>query len=266
MKFLAVVMSYIISQSLSGHGEPVTGWANRWFQFLQQCGLGIKLVVLVYALLPVLLFSALLYWVDSVILSFVISIPVLLLAFKSGDQPERLAEYKAKRESGEDEAAWHIAVSELGLERQLYEPNDELLDDGVQAGLAYLYLERFFVSIFWFIAFGAPGVLLVWLIATLIRAEQVDAFLYRVKHALFWMPVRLMAFTLALMGNFTHCFPVWLEQAKQFEKDDRVLLINCLNTAVGRVNEDTMLEESLALIKRCEWAWLVGLALMLIFG
>lgn len=266
MTFLAVIIAYIISISLSGHGEPVTQWAHRWQAFLAKQKFGVKVSVALYALLPTLVLALLLAWVDNGILTFVVSVAVLLLAFKSGDQPENLAEYQRKTEAGEDQAAWQVAVDELGLEGQIYEPGDESIDQGVQAGLAYQFLERFFVSVFWFTAFGAPGVLLAWLMSTAVHGEQVDAFCHRVKQALYWIPVRLMAFTLGLMGNFSRCFQVWIEQAKDFDRDDRVLLVTCLKSAMDDVNEDTMLDETLKLIKRSQLAWLVGLALLLIVG
>ena len=266
MSFLALIVAFLVSKSLSGHGEPVTGWSLSWFRWLQQRKLEARVLVGVYALVPVLLLAGLLYWVNNSLLTFVVAVPVLLLALKSGDQPDRLLDYRAKRAAGDDAAAWQIAVNDLGLEQQLYELGDEQLDEGVQAGLAYQYLERFFVTVFWFMAFDAPGVLLVWLITTLTHAQLSDAFINRVKHALFWIPVRLMVFTLALMGNFAQCFSGWLEQVTEFEKGDRSLLIGCLNKAVGPVASDVMLEESLALIKRAQWAWLVALALVLIFG
>ena len=68
------------------------------------------------------------------------------------------------------------------------------------------------------------------------------------------------------MGNFSRCFQVWLEQAKEFDRDDRVLLVTCLKSAMDEVSEDALLDETLSLIKRAQLAWLVGLALLLIFG
>lgn len=266
MSFLAVIIAYIISISLSGHGEPVTRWVSQWQTLIAKQKWGSKLQLVVFALLPTVVLAGILLWIDSGILNFVVSIGILLLAFKSGDQPESLDEYRRKQEANEPQAAWQIAVDELGLEGQMYEPGDEGIDEGVQAGLGYLYLERFFVSVFWFMAFGAPGVLLVWLVTTAMKGEQIDAFLNRVKQALYWIPVRLMAFTLGLMGDFAHGFQVWLEQAKDFDRNDRVLLVTCLKSAMGDTNPDTMLEETLALIKRSQLAWLVGLALLLIFG
>lgn len=266
MSFLAVIIAYIVSISLSGHGEPATRWATRWHGLIAERKWGTKVQLALYALLPTLLLAALLLWVDNGLLNFVVSLGLLLLAFKSGDQPENLAEYRRKLEADDEQGAWQLAVDELGLEGQMYEPGDEEIDQGVQAGLAYLYLERFFVSVFWFMAFGAPGVLLVWLVSTAMHSEQVDAFCHRVQQALYWIPVRLMAFTLGLMGNFAHCFQVWLEQAKDFDRNDRVLLVTCLKSALGEVNDEHMLEDTLALIKRSQLAWLVGMALLLIFG
>jgi len=266
MDFLSIILAYVVSISLSGHGEPATAWVLRWRTYLVGRDLGAKLTMLVYALLPALLIAGLLSWVDNLVLTFVLSVTLLLLAFQSGDQPEKLAQYQGLVAQGEQQAAWQLAVDELGLVGQVYEPGDESLDEGVQAGLSYLYLERFFVSVFWFMAFGAPGVLLVWFMSTGMQDQHADAFCHRLKQALYWIPVRLMAFTLALMGNFSQCFQVWLDQARDFERDDRVLLLTCLKSALGPVAEDKMLAETLALIKRAQLAWLVGLALLLIFG
>jgi membrane protein required for beta-lactamase induction len=266
MSFLAVIIAYVISISLSGHGEPVTKWALHWHQALSDRKWNTKLCLALYALLPALVIGLILFWVGSGVLNFVVSIAVLLLAFKSGDQPESLADYQRKTEAGDDQAAWQLAVNELGLEGQMYEPGDESMDEGVQAGLAYLYLERFFVTVFWFMAFGAPGVVLVWLVSTAMHGEHIDAFCHRVKQALYWIPVRLMAFTLGLMGNFSHCFQIWLDQAKDFDRNDRVLLVTCLKSALGDVSSDEMLEHTLQLIKRSELAWLVAIALSLILG
>lgn len=266
MGFLAVIIAYLTSISLSGHGEPVSRWAQQWFTVLQKRQWNVKLTIALYALFPALLLAFALILVDSGLLTFVVSLALLLLAFKSGDQPESLAEYQRKTEAGDDQGAWQLAVEELGLERQMYEPGEEGVDNGVQAGMAYLYLERFFVPVFWFMAFGAPGVLLVWLVTTAGHGECTDAFCQRVKQALFWIPVRLMTFTLALMGNFSQCFQVWLEQARDFERDDRALLVTCLKSALGPSNDDNFLKDTLALVKRTQLTWLVGLALLLIFG
>lgn len=266
MDFLTVIIAYIISISLSGHGDSITNLAIKWRILTSKPKWGFKISLTLYALLPALLVGGLLHWADSVWLSFVLAIGFLLLAFKTGDQPESLAEYQVRKEHGEDQAAWKLAVDELGLERQMYEPGDAGLDEGVQAGVAYLYLERFFVSVFWFMAFGGPGVFLVWLISTASHDKTVDAFCYRVKQALYWIPVRLMALTLGLMGHFTHCFQVWVEQAKDFDRDDRVLLVTCLKSSLGDVPEDQMLTDTLSLIKRAQWTWLIGLALLTLFG
>lgn len=267
MAFIAVIFAYVISVSLSGSAEPLTGSVMRWHEVIFQRKWDSRISVLIYALLPAIAVGVVLTLLDNGLFDFVVSVGFLLLMFRSGDQPEVLATYQQKLELGDEKSAWQLAVDELGLEKQLYEPGDEAIDEGVQAGLAYLYLERFFVSVFWFTAFGAPGVALVWLVSVANKHdEDADAFSRRILQALYWIPVRLMAFTLALMGNFTQCFQVWLEQAKDFERNDRVLLITCLKSALGEVSEDKLLSDTLSLLKRSQQAWLVGLALLLIFG
>ncbi|EAR07391.1 regulatory signaling modulator protein AmpE [Reinekea blandensis] len=266
MGFPAIIIAYIVSISLSGHGEPATRWAQRWHKLLSSRKWDPRLVIVLFALLPAVVLGIVLGLIGSRVLAFVVSVALLILAFKSGDQPESVADYRRKTEAGDDQGAWQLAVDELGLERQMYEPGEEGIEEGIQAGLAYLYLERFFVHTFWYIAFGAPGILLVWLVTTAVQGEEADAFCHQVKQALYWIPVRLMTFTLALMGHFAHGFQVWLDQVKDFERDDRMLLVSCLKSALGPVNEDNQLEETLSLLKRTQLAWLVGIALMFIFG
>ncbi len=266
MDFLAVIIAYLISISFSGHANLFMHSIERWRALVMRPNWGAKVSFILFALLPVVLFSCLLIWADSGLLTFVVSVGVLLLAFKIGDQPDRLADYQQRVEQDDAQGAWQLAVDELGLEGQMYEPGDDGLDEGVQAGISYLYLERFFVTLFWFVAFGAPGVVLVWLVSTLMKDPTVDAFSHQVKQALYWIPVRMMAFTLALMGSFAHCFPVWLEQAKDFNRDDRVLLVTCLKSALGEVSKDDLLDETLSLIKRAQLSWLVALAALLIFS
>jgi AmpE protein len=267
MDFIAIIAAYLVSISLSGHGEPLTGLALDWRSFLQKRGWSAKITVVLFALVPAILLAVLLWLVSSSIVTLVVSVGVLLLSFKTGDQPEVLAEFTRKQETEDDQGAWQLAVEELGLAAQMYEPGDDAIEEGVQAGLAYLFLERFFVAIFWFMTFGAPGVLLVWLISTALSDDQQsDVFFHRVKHALYWIPVRLMTFTLALVGDFNHCFPIWLSQVKDFERDDRVLLVTCLKSAVGERSTEQLLPESMALLRRSQYAWLVGLAIILILG
>ncbi|MDN3650505.1 regulatory signaling modulator protein AmpE [Reinekea marina] len=267
MDFIAIIVAYLVSISLSGHGEPLTGIVIEWRDFLQKRGWNAKITVALFALIPTVVLALLTGWKPSGIITFVISVGVLLLAFKSGDQPEVLEEFTRKQEAEDDQGAWQLAVEELGLAAQMYEPGDEAIEEGVQAGLAYLFLERFFVSVFWFIAFGAPGVLLVWLISTALNDDQQsDVFFHRVKHALYWIPVRLMTFTLALVGDFNHCFSIWLKEVKDFERDDRVLLVTCLKAAVGERSVERLLPDSMTLLRRSQYAWLVALAVNLILG
>ena len=54
MTFLAVIIAYVISISLSGHGEPVTRWAHAWQSFIAKQAFGVKACVAIYALLPAL--------------------------------------------------------------------------------------------------------------------------------------------------------------------------------------------------------------------
>lgn len=188
MDFLVVVIAYVISVSVTHYDEPVSAVAMRWRKFCYRPSMSAKLGVAVYALVPTLLLGFILHLLSSGFVEFVLSLALLLLAFKSGDQPESLAEYQRKVEQGEDAAAWQIAVEELGLEGQMYEPGEEGIQEGVQAGLGYLFLERFFVPVFWFIAFGAPGILLVWLVSVLLKDESVDSFAHLVRHGALLVP------------------------------------------------------------------------------
>lgn len=266
MGFIAVILAYVISISLTGQHSSVQGYVARWQGLVFERGWNSKLALTIYSLLPALILGAVLAWLGSGFLVFVVSVVMLLLAFRAGDQPDKLDEFRRKQEAGESSEAWHVAVESLGLEQHLYEPNDPNLQQGVQSGISYLYLERFFVPVFWFVVFGPAGVLFVWLVGLSTAEQPNGSFCERVKQALYWFPVRLMTFTLALMGNFMRCFPVWLGEVRVFERNDRELLVRCTEMALVDIEAPALLDETIQLMKRSQLAWLVVLALILIFG
>lgn len=294
MSFIAIVIAFLIASSVTGRLSPVAQVFSGWRRLVMGPSLNAKLALLLYALLPCVLLGLALWWLDSGLLNFVLSVFLLMLAFESGDAPDHVANYQRLAEAGDDEAAWQLATERLALDAQLYPKGSEAIEEGVLKGLGELYLERFFTTVFWYITFGLTGVLLVYLVRLLFVDSQssdrraADAeretdndnvtdearplsvaahpFYRHVQQALRWFPARLMTFTLALVGDFGRTVSVWLSKARQLDVRDRDLVNACVVESLIHSEPKNRLKEAVGLFKRAQWVWLVGLALHLIFG
>jgi adenosylcobinamide-phosphate synthase len=84
--------------------------------------------------------------------------------------------------------------------------------------------DAIFATLFWFLVFGAPGVILYRLANTLdamwgYRTERFTYFGWtaaRIDDALNWLPARLTALSYALAGNTVSAWTCWQQQAKHW--------------------------------------------------
>lgn len=269
MVFLAAILAWLIALSITGHHLPSTQPMQQWVdRQVERFGVS-NAVFLAMLLGPVFLAALVLWWVDSWLLTLLLSILALVLAFGPGDQVDQLKRYRQFRADGDDEAAYQLGIEHLGLPEGLYENGTDTMDEALKEGLAYQLFQRFFVSFFWFVAFGIPGVLLVGLLVLLepvFRYHNGASVAIQFRHAVNWIPVRLLVLSMGLVGNFAHTFAIWLRRVREFEITDRAFLWSGIKAALPAESSAQRPEDLLLLLKRAQILWLVVLALFIIFG
>lgn len=227
--FVALIIDLFVGEPHRWH--PLVGFGNvaNWLEnklnsvpnkssFLTRlCGL----IAWALLILPIVV---LLYWLEAQVLSiqsdFILGIVCLTFAIgtKSLMQHARVVANALKKPdlilarkkiamivsrdtSNSDEKAINIATIE------------SVLENGSDA---------IFAAIFWFVVFGAPGVVLYRLANTLdamwgYRNERFNSFGWaaaRIDDVLNWLPARLTALSYALAGNIRSALSCWQKQAK----------------------------------------------------
>jgi len=257
-------------------------------------------VIIIYAL-PLLALGFVLYAVSGVAFglpTMLVHILVLLIVFDR-TQPGKLAsEFLARWRTGDVEGCVlymrqeKLASSEAALDSQA------LIAAFFKRKLIYRCFEKMFVVFFWYLLTGALGVLFSYVSYQMRDShdESPDArqvnLICRITYFLEWLPLRLLALTFSLAGNFVQCF----EKVKlsfwefQPETDSGAALysyagcaLSGLTVAVSdsedpqelnelsaeereRLIEANEIEAIQALLERSQAIWLAILALMTIFG
>ena len=269
MTFLAALLAWLVSLSVTSDrlpgAEPVQKAVHR---VVRRLG-GSTWVFLAVLFVPALVLAAVLAWFDLWIVTFLVSLGVLLLAFGPADQVDQLRLYRDYQADEASDQAYKLAVERLGMPEGLYEQGPHEMDQAVKHGLAYLLFQRFFVTLFWFVAFGAPGVVLVSLLTMIqpvFRAETAGPLAVQMRHAINWIPVRLLTLSLALVGNFAQSFAIWVRRVRDFEHTDQNLLASSVRAALPGEPGAQHPEDLLLLMRRAQILWLVVLALFTIFA
>jgi AmpE protein len=183
--------------------EASPRWVNRpW------------LVLLAMVLLPVALL-ALLLWVLEPLAYGLLVLPVhLLVVIYSLGRGDLLAELGSFRDAWRREdlqAATHVAKRDLGIEAD----NGEHLLGRVQGHLLWQAYQSFFAVIFWYFLLGPVAALSYRLLALAAEHSQNPGVAERaaqLRHAFDWVPVRLLAASFALVGNFVAVSRVMLHE------------------------------------------------------
>lgn len=252
-------------------------------------------LALVYAL-PLLLLVLALQLADGWALglpTMLIHILVVLVAFDR-TQPGKLArDFLEIWAEGDQEAGIAFLRREFrGAQTQEF-ANDEEVSYYFRKHLVYRSFEKMFVQFFWYLAMGPVGVLVSYITYQLRdsrddqthagAAETVDTII----HLLEWIPLRLVALSFSLAGNFVHCFNQLKKSFWEFGRkvDNAGLLYSFAGFAlfggIAREEADTEqgdagargrnyqayeIETLQALLERCQLLWLSLLALFTIFG
>ncbi|WP_210642807.1 MULTISPECIES: regulatory signaling modulator protein AmpE [unclassified Pseudomonas] len=183
--------------------EASPRWANRpW------------LVLVVMVLLPVAVL-ALLLWVLEPVAYGLLALPVhLLVVIYSLGRGDLLADLGPFRDAWRREdlqAAAHVAKRDLGIEAD----DGERLLERVQGHLLWQAYQSFFAVIFWYFLLGPVAALSYRLLALAAEHSQNAGVAERaaqMRHAFDWVPVRLLAASFALVGNFVAVSRVMLHE------------------------------------------------------
>ncbi|UBM24590.1 regulatory signaling modulator protein AmpE [Pseudomonas sp. p1(2021b)] len=195
------------------------------------------LAILVLA--PVALLVLLLHVLEPVaygLLALPVHVLVLIYSLGRGDAKAALGPFRDAWRRGDDQAALHVAERDLGLAAD----DAQSLLIRVQGHLLWQAYQSFFAVIFWYFLLG-PGAALAYRLLALCagnsrqpalkeRAEQL-------RHAMDWLPVRVLALSFALVGNFVAVVRVMLHELLNWH-----ISAGHLVARVGRV-ADTVPEE-----------------------
>ncbi|MCF7201611.1 regulatory signaling modulator protein AmpE [Pseudomonas oligotrophica] len=184
------------------------------------------LVLLALVVLPALLLGLLLMALQPLAYGWLV-LPLHLLVLLYA-----LGRGHAKRELGPLRDAWRrndLEAAALVAERDLGLTADEpaALARAIEAQLLWRGYQDFFAVIFWYLLLG-PVLALAYRLLALVEQHAGDAALRerasQLRHGLDWLPVRLLAASFALVGNFTAVSRVLLHELLNWDIPARRLL------------------------------------------
>jgi AmpE protein len=298
MKFLVILICLMINYLwLKDFDRFNDGWFFRFrcrvedwaANFVDKIPLGwLTAFVLIYALPLALLILILFIASGSVfgLATMMVHILVLLVAFDR-TQPGQLAKDFLEKFRGGDMAECIDFLKQEFYATSLPDVDDK---DGIgkyfSKQLTYRSFERMFVLFFWYMCAGALGILFSYISYQLRDShkeqqlqKQVN-FITGVIQILEWVPLRLLALTFSLAGNFVQCFENVRASFWRFsiETNNADLLYGYANCAASGMVINNPLKESeeaeaqdresaeikaiLGLLERSQAIWLSVLALI----
>lgn len=165
-------------------------------------------------LVPVLLLQLALTIIGSVAYGWlVLPIHLLVLIYSLGrvDLIAVLGPFRDACRRGDAQAAVHVAQRDMRVEAD----NGEQLLQGVQGYMLWQAFQSFFAVIFWYFVLGPVAALAYRLLALAAEHGKTPALVERagqLRHAFDWVPVRLLAASFALVGNFVAVSRVMLHE------------------------------------------------------
>ncbi|MCU1741522.1 MULTISPECIES: regulatory signaling modulator protein AmpE [unclassified Pseudomonas] len=227
------------------------------------------LVLVLLVLLPVVVLGLLLMALQPLaygLLALPVHLVVVIYSLGRGDLLAALGPFRDAWRRGDVQAAVHVAKRDLDV---CAENGDDLLEK-VQGYLLWQAYQSFFVVIFWYFLLGPVAALSYRLLALAAEHGQSPALVERatlLRHAFDWLPVRLLAASLALVGNFVGVSRVMLHELLNWDITARQLV-----EKVGRVAGEipapvvgadgvTSLDSLWELLLRAAVLWYAGFAL-----
>ncbi|MBT9529745.1 MAG: regulatory signaling modulator protein AmpE, partial [Pseudomonas sp.] len=172
------------------------------------------LVLSVMVLLPVALLGLLLLVIEPVaygLLALPIHLLVVIYSLGRGDLLGDLGPFRDAWRREDLQAAAHVAQRDLDI---CADSGEQLLEQ-VEGHLLWEAYQSFFAVIFWYFLLGPVAALSYRLLALAEEHGKNPAVVERagqLRHAFDWLPVRLLAASLALVGNFVAVSRVMLHE------------------------------------------------------
>jgi AmpE protein len=230
-------------------------------------------ILMVTVVLPLVVLALVLVVVGSVAygwLALPIHLLVLIYSLGRGDVKATLGSFRDACRRGDQEAAVLVAERDLGVRAE----NEEQLLGGAQTFLLWQIYQGFFAVIFWYFVLGPVAALAYRLLALASEHGKTPALVERAtqaRHAFDWVPVRLLAASFALVGNFVAVSRVMLSELLNWNISASRLIskVGCVAgevpapvVGVEGVNSLDVLWE---LLIRSAIVWYVGFALITLF-
>lgn len=246
--------------------------------------------------LPLLILALLLFVANGVfygLATMLIHILVLLVAFDR-TQPGKLAsDFLAHWNAGDLESCKLYLISELKIDENKIGTDPEVLPDLFSKHFIGRCFEKMFVMFFWYMLIGPLGTLFCYISYQLRDCDAESGpdarhrFVKVAIRVLEWLPLRLLAITFSLAGNFVHCFDNLKQHFWDFsmELDYAELLFGystCALSGIGgergavssgdhdgeeyRKGRAEEVEALQGLLERSQFIWLVVLAIITLLG
>ncbi len=284
MSFLIVLLAIVVLES---NGQLPFLQRDQWLRQWHDQLVGVSVLrdsatlrLALFVIAPVALLVFIVVQLRSHeygLLLFVLDLLVLLYSFGRGDLKAQMATLDADIARDDLQAAFHdAAVFNLGHRASSAVTSDALFDE-LTRSLPYRIFERTFAPVFLFFFFGAPAALAYRLLALhgdmeldQDPAEMADPAPNTANKILWffeWLPSRALAFTLGLMGNFSHTATRLQEQLFSTETSTADLLQQCFYGALGgveNVSDSDLVPQMRALFTRGIMAWLVVIAILVL--
>ncbi|NVK54778.1 MAG: beta-lactamase regulator AmpE [Alteromonadaceae bacterium] len=242
---------------IESHLANYLSWAQEQ-QWLNRQTPSLQLVLLIA--LPVLITYVIAQWLFGGFISFILQSVILFLCLGSESLRTTYRSFLQAAERGDTEAC-HLFTQQLGHCTQL-----DIAEDAATQGksfgqhLLWLNYQHYAAVIIFFTAFGAAGAMAYVTSRECYRLwcetdnEQSRA-LAKWQHILDYLPVRITAFGLLLVGHFSRAMPVWLTYLTHPTIANEKVL-----TEVAAKAEDVMLTEAQQADPACEPKVMVTLA------
>lgn len=269
-------------ERMAGYGNSLDSTTMRWAAAL----------LLTYAI-PLLSLAVVLWLLQGWALglpTMLVHILVLLVAFDRTQPGNMAKQFLRHWKQGDSHACAEFLHRELATPEAAHLESPDAMGEFFSRLFVYRYFERLFVMFFWYMLAG-PMVIAFAYISYQLRDSHRDdqpdeevEFVALVIAVLEWLPVRLLALTFSLAGNFVHCFESFKRSFWSFDRDADTAgtlysYSRCALTGiVGNTDPDedaqsgarerkaAEIEALVSLMERSQAIWLVALALLTIFA